>query len=349
MEDVYKKLADFLDKLPGGYPATESGVELRILEKLFNQEEAKLAMALTPIPEAPVQIAGRLRVDPVKLAEKLDAMSKKGLVNRHTKDGLNLYMALQFFIGMYEAQINVLNKDLIADLEEYLPCLLERITSFKTKQLRVIPVSQSVSGDLAVMPYELAKEIVLSQSKIVVIPCICRTEQKMAGRGCDSPLKNCLSFGSTAFYYEGNGLGKSITKEEALALLEEGLKAGLVLQPTNAQKTLGLCMCCSCCCGILGYIRHLKNPAAAVSSNYFSVVTEGECTACGNCTEICPMNAITIDEAARIDIERCIGCGLCVAKCDFHAIKLTKKANPDIPPASIFETFTRIAKERGLA
>jgi electron transport complex protein RnfB len=93
----------------------------------------------------------------------------------------------------------------------------------------------------------------------------------------------------------------------------------------------------------------LKNPAAAVSSNYFSVVTEGECTACGNCTEICPMNAITIDEAARIDIERCIGCGLCVAKCDFHAIKLTKKANPDIPPASIFETFTRIAKERGLA
>jgi electron transport complex protein RnfB len=44
MTDVYKKLAKHLDNLPAGYPSTESGVELRILKRLFTPEEAEIAM-----------------------------------------------------------------------------------------------------------------------------------------------------------------------------------------------------------------------------------------------------------------------------------------------------------------
>ena len=32
---IYRKLAQRLDATPGGFPATESGVELRFLAKLF--------------------------------------------------------------------------------------------------------------------------------------------------------------------------------------------------------------------------------------------------------------------------------------------------------------------------
>ena len=42
MDDIYTQLAHFLDSLPAGYPSTESGVELRILRKLFTPEEAAL-------------------------------------------------------------------------------------------------------------------------------------------------------------------------------------------------------------------------------------------------------------------------------------------------------------------
>ena len=35
MKDVYKRLAEHLDDLPAGFPATDSGVELRILKRLF--------------------------------------------------------------------------------------------------------------------------------------------------------------------------------------------------------------------------------------------------------------------------------------------------------------------------
>ncbi|MBW1683615.1 MAG: 4Fe-4S ferredoxin, partial [Deltaproteobacteria bacterium] len=34
-DDVYRKLAKVLDTLPNGFPATESGVELKLLMKIF--------------------------------------------------------------------------------------------------------------------------------------------------------------------------------------------------------------------------------------------------------------------------------------------------------------------------
>jgi hypothetical protein len=39
----YQQLAQRLNALPEGFPATESGVELRLLAKLFSPEEAALA------------------------------------------------------------------------------------------------------------------------------------------------------------------------------------------------------------------------------------------------------------------------------------------------------------------
>ncbi len=44
--DVYRELQQHLDKLPIGFPATETGVEIRILKQLFTPEEAKAATKL---------------------------------------------------------------------------------------------------------------------------------------------------------------------------------------------------------------------------------------------------------------------------------------------------------------
>ena len=44
-QDIYQRLAQHLDNLPGGFPPTESGVELRILRRLFTPEEAELDLA----------------------------------------------------------------------------------------------------------------------------------------------------------------------------------------------------------------------------------------------------------------------------------------------------------------
>ena len=71
MTDVYKKLAEHLDNLPTSYPSTDSGVELRILKRLFTPEEAEIATTLTMMPEPVVGIAERTGRDPAALAETL--------------------------------------------------------------------------------------------------------------------------------------------------------------------------------------------------------------------------------------------------------------------------------------
>jgi hypothetical protein len=76
-EDVYLKLREFMNTLPAGYPSTPSGVEIRILKKLFSPEEAELTMQLKSEPEEVPAIAARLGMDEAELAEQLEKMAQQ--------------------------------------------------------------------------------------------------------------------------------------------------------------------------------------------------------------------------------------------------------------------------------
>ena len=308
-------------------------------------------MTLTMMPEPVAGIAERTGRDAAALAETLAEMSRKGLIFRISKGDKTLYSAAQFIIGIWEYHVNSLDEDLIRDVNEYMPTLMKKgLLSAKTQQLRVVPVAKSVSAEMAVMPFEAAEAIINKQSKIIVSPCICRKEQKMIGKGCDKPSEACLIFGAGAYYYEKNGLGREIDKAEALDILKAGVDAGLVLQPGNQQKSMNICMCCGCCCGVLKNLKTLDKPAEVIHTNYYAQVDEELCTACEACVERCQMDAITVDEAARVDLDRCIGCGLCVTDCPTEAITLEQKAEDSryLPPKNVFETYMNIAQERGL-
>jgi len=47
-----------------------------------------------------------------------------------------------------------------------------------------------------------------------------------------------------------------------------------------------------------------------------------KCVACGQCQNICPKNAITIDKIAKIDYSKCIKCYCCHEVCEYNAINL---------------------------
>lgn len=349
MQDVYQKLANHLDNLPGGFPATESGVELRILKRLFTPREAQIATSLTMRLEPAEAIASRMDMDAGEMEQVLAEMSRKGLIVRSSKGERNLYMAAQFIIGIWEYHVNDLDEQLIRDFNAYVPYLMKTQLGLKTQQLRVIPVSKSISADMHVMPYEQAEKIIRDQSKIVVAPCICRKEHRIVGKGCDKPEEACLIFGGGAHFYEGNKIGRTISQDEALDILKKGMDAGLVLQPGNSKKPLNICMCCGCCCQILKNLKSVDKPAKFACSSYYAEVDENACTACGNCETCCQMDAISIEDIAAVDRDRCIGCGLCIPSCEFEAIRLCEKDEAEKwdPPANIIHTYINIAKERG--
>ncbi len=346
---VYKSLAEHLNKLPAGFPPTPGGVELRILRRLFAPEEAELAQLLTLRPERPEGIAARCGMNPMDLSAKLESMARKGLIFRIRKGEENRYMAAQFVIGIWEYHVNDLDPDLIRDVNEYLPYFFHPDQRGSTPQLRTIPISKALPSEQAVMPYERGRELIGGQELIVVAPCICRKEHAIMGEGCDGPMESCLVFGVAAQYYVDNGLGRVIDRAEALAILDMAEKKGLVLQPSNAQKVVNLCTCCSCCCQILKNLKAVPNPAHYVASNYHAEVDGEHCVGCETCLDRCPMGAIQIQEGvAMVGQNRCIGCGLCVPTCPELAIQL--KAKPEgerkVPPGSLSETMRIVASER---
>jgi Na+-translocating ferredoxin:NAD+ oxidoreductase subunit B len=351
MDEIYQKLARHLDQTPGGYPPTESGVELRILKHLFTPEEARVALSLIMMPQPLADVAAKAGMSPEVLEPVLKEMGQKGLIIHLQRGGSDTYMQLQFVVGIWEYQVNRLTPELIADFNEYVPHLIAAQQAHTTQQLRVVPVEKAIHTQLHVMDHERLENLIRTQSRILVAPCICRREHEIMGKGCGKLEEACLVFGGGAHIYESRGIGRVVSQDEALEIIRKGVAQGLVPQPSNAVKPVNICLCCDCCCQILHNIKKTPAPARIVNSSYQACVDPDACTGCLACTEICPMDAIREDDSiAAVDTERCIGCGLCVTVCEFDAVSLTDKAGMERwePPRTLIDMYMKIAQEKGL-
>lgn len=348
---IYKKLAKHLDELPAGYPATESGVEISILKRLFTPEEADFAVHLTPVPETSPVIARRAGIGKKEADSRLKRLVRKGLIFCIDRPGRpTLYMASQYVVGIWEYQVDNLNEGLIRDMNEYLPTYVNPETWKKAPQLRTIPVGRSVDAAMHVLSHEKADELVRDRRKIRLLPCICRREHAMIGEGCGKPEETCLVFGSAAYFYEKRGIGRDIGTDECLEILNQADREGLVLQPNNAKNITNICCCCGCCCQILIHLGRHSRPAEIVSSPFYAEYYPDTCMACGVCKDRCQMGAISIlDDRVALDPDRCIGCGLCITACPSGSLKLVRKSreNQKPVPADTMDSNIRLARARG--
>lgn len=351
MNNVYEQLRERLDDFASGYPSTDSGIEIRILKKLFSEDEAELFLKLLPLPETPEEAAERLYLDPGKTAALMECMAKKGLLFRLRNNVHSpRYHIAPFLPGIYDFQLKTIDQEFAQDMQDYTDEGLGRtIQGNSIPIMRTIPIKRELIVQWPVAPYEDAIRIIEEQEIIAVAPCVCRTKSGLLGESCGKPIETCLMFGRQAEYYVDNMMGRFIGKEEAVKIVKQSDEAGLVIQPFNSRKIGVMCNCCGDCCEMLGSLKMQPIPAAAVKSNYFAAVNSDDCTGCETCIDRCQMEAITIiDERAAIDLDRCIGCGLCVTTCPNQAMCLNKKEENEqyIPPKSGAETFMQLAVER---
>ena len=57
--EIYRQLQRHLDKMPVPFPETESGIEVSLFQKLFDEDEANIALKLSVLPETIDKIHGR--------------------------------------------------------------------------------------------------------------------------------------------------------------------------------------------------------------------------------------------------------------------------------------------------
>ena len=353
MEEVYKRLALKLDNLPQAFPATESGVELKILRKIFTPDEAEMALKMRPVPETSEAIAQRLGIPLDEMQVILDSMVEKGQIGTTNMGQGQVYLFAPFVIGIFEFQLNRLDKELADLMEEYGPYLMKSLGGHKPELMRVVPLNIQIDAEHTVYTYEDLRKVMEEAKAFQVVDCICRKEQALHGNTCKHSVEVCLGFSRHEQAFDKYSKGRSISRDEALQILAKADEEGLVHCTYNVQQgQMFVCNCCSCCCGILRGIKKFNAPHALAKSNYRAVIDQETCVACGTCAEErCPMDAIVEEDGAyAVRPERCIGCGVCVSTCPSESITLMRKpeSEHESPPTNIVEWYVKRSQTRGV-
>ena len=342
-DQVYIKLQKHLDNQAVGFPATKTGVEIRILKHIFTPEEAEIASFLSYKFEPLEIIYGRVEPlvqSPEELEMILDGIQKKGGIEFKIKNGEKHYCNAPLVVGMYEFQLDRLTPEFIKDFNDYTSDRNFGVEFLSTElpQMRTIPVARSIHPQYNVSTFdEVTTLLQEAEEPFVIIECICRKKKSIEGESCKvtDRKETCLAIGGMAQMTLANDVGRKITRDEAMSIIEQNQKEGLVLQPSNTKIAEFICSCCGCCCGMLAMHKNLPKPLDFWATNFHAVVDKNTCEGCGICEESCQVGAVSVSEKeqyAVVNLDRCLGCGVCVSNCPTESISLLKKPTEVIPP-----------------
>ena len=291
--DVYRKVATVLNTLPNGFPPTESGVEIKLLKKIFEPEEAELFCNLKLTYETVEQIAERSGIPLEGLENKLKTMWKKGQIESRQSGEARAFRMMPWVIGIYEFQLNRMDKEFAELVEQYSPFLGPQLVMTKPQMMQVLPVERDIPMSYETLPYERVSTIIENGKSFAVNECICRKKSRILGKGCDRPLEMCMAIGNEPGVFDNHPWGgRVVSKEEAYELLQKAEEAALVHMTGNVVRGQWfICNCCGCCDPFLQVTR--QGLQGVVNSHFYAEIDPDQCDACGICAEErCQVGAI---------------------------------------------------------
>jgi Pyruvate/2-oxoacid:ferredoxin oxidoreductase delta subunit len=349
--EPYLLLAETLDTVPMGFPAVEDGTHIKVLQYIFEPEEAELASKLKLTGETKKKLAKRVKIPIDELSELLERMHKKGQLRVFKdKKGVIKYGLFPFVPGIYEEQIKRLDLGLVELIEDYLiKSKGETVFTANPPIFRVIPIKKSISTDLVVHPYTQAETIIKNAKSWGIRDCTCRTAQSLLGNPCDYPKSVCIEISEIEGDFTHSNITTPITMDEALGYLKEAQEAGLIHTSMNVSTQHPyICNCCTCCCNVFRATLEFNKPNAFVKSNYVISIDEKSCTGCEECVEFCQFKALEVKDGICTVDENCIGCGVCSIRCPSNALSLVlrKRKERTRPARNLVAWFLKRALNR---
>ena len=165
--------------------------------------------------------------------------------------------------------------------------------------MHVIPVEKAISMENKSVSVEHISHWLNKYDKYSVGLCTCRKQQTMRGEGSgEIEGEFCMGVGDMAEYCVDKGMGRYITYDEALEILERAERHGFVHQITNIDGEEKIVAICNCAPGVCNALRtsQLYNTPNMSASAYRAHVEKEICTACGKCVEVCPVGAVKLGQ-----------------------------------------------------
>jgi Pyruvate/2-oxoacid:ferredoxin oxidoreductase delta subunit len=209
--------------------------------------------------------------------------------------------------------------------------LYKDVRKLLTKEVEI-----NLEVDKKVVPLEKSRKIILDNPTSVALgKCPCRMVQPEPCKIVPYPYEVCLFVGDPVaqFVAEYSDMGfRMITQEEALKVLENNHKMGLVANPLWRELYDGrlycICSCCACCCLVVKVHNNciqVGQPSWAMSPSGYVAEIGDDCNGCETCVEKCQFEAIKLNEdetRAEINFDRCMGCGACEISCPMEAVTM---------------------------
>jgi Pyruvate/2-oxoacid:ferredoxin oxidoreductase delta subunit len=341
--EVYQRLCETMAKRGGEYPGKDIPEFYALVEALFTPEEAEVLIAVPRGYHPASAIATEMGKPEQEVTPVLEAMADKGLCGAGKMGDVIFYGTLAFMPGIFELQYmrgtqTAKDKQLARLIHDYKKAVDETKgpPQVKFPTTRVIPVDRKIQAGNTIHTYDQVAAYIEKYEPLSVSTCYCRHEAKLLDENddCGKPNEVCMQFGMGAQFVIDRGMGRKISKEEAMDILKKCEEAGLVHSAINRQEIEWLCNCCNDHCVILKKALALPKPGIALNSGFQPVRDPELCEACGTCIERCPAAALTMgaNDVPQVDLDRCIGCGVCATGCPKEAITLVERPGAQVPP-----------------
>ena len=362
MRNIYTKLAEHLNKLSMGYPGSQELLDL--LQAMFTPEEAEAAMGIST-DLLPLQVEGAATIArragmPLNRVDSLLAnmAAKRAVYSAPMFSGDMGYALHQVGYGIPQSYLwGGPEGDTSAEMAKLLlkyfsvPVTREVYGKSPTKSYKYAPVGLTIDVEKqSVMPQEQIGHILASADKIGLAHCPCRTTANVLGRtDCSHSLEVCFKYDEMADFVIDRKLARQVSADEAFSIMQACEKEGLVHMVDNVQgEVKHTCNCCGHYCWNVGIIARRKIPRDVLMAVYYIRETAlEECVGCGACAEICPVNAVAMDDADRpvVDLDWCIGCGVCMVSCPADVISM-KRRHDEPGPENFTDLHAQMQAER---
>ena len=367
LKSGYPQLVDRLNRFPQGAPPSEA--LYKILAMLFSEREAGL-VALLPIKPFTAEQASRAwKLDLVETRKVLDTLAGRAILVDVERDGRSVYTLPPPMAGFFEFSMMRLRGDLdqhvLGELfyqycnveEDFIKALF---TNGETQLGRVYVHEPVLSSDnaLHVLDYERASEVIRTASQRGIGVCYCRHKMEHVDRACAAPMDICMTFNGSAESLTRHGFARPVDVAEGLDLLQQAYEHNLVQFGENVRQGVNfICNCCGCCCEAMIAARRFGLLHPVHTTNFLPQIELADCTGCGKCVSVCPVEAMTLVSAndphhpnrkqAKVDEELCLGCGVCARACTQHGITLRSRPQRVITPLNSTHRVVVMAVERG--
>ncbi|MBQ8996009.1 MAG: FAD-dependent oxidoreductase [Oscillospiraceae bacterium] len=283
------------------------------LDSVATKEEIKFLLSFkkTRVPYTTSEIAKRNNMSEEDTQKMIDHLLWVGLLEM-TREGEDKHKAYNVPIFVPGSAEFMMMNDELTEKNPHLATFFNLMTQMPLENvtqmvplggagigMHVIPVEKAIAHENKSASVEHISHWLNKYDKYSVGQCTCRKQQTMRGEGSgDINGEFCIGVGDMAEYCVDRGMGRYISYDEVMEILQRAEDHGFVHQITNIDGENKIVAICNCAPGVCNALRtsQLYNTPNMSRSAYRAHVDKEKCVACGKCVEVCPVGAAKLGQ-----------------------------------------------------